>query len=119
MTMIDMASRSIIPAVVRWTGTLAATVRDLESIGVSSAVQRELLEASTLLLEEAGAALKELTRLAQQFDRMTDARERAVFCRRQICPAMEALREPADRLEMIVDKEMWPMPSYGDLLFQM
>ena len=33
-------------------------------------------------------------------------------------PAMEALREPVDELEMIVDKEMWPMPSYGDLVFE-
>ena len=32
--------------------------------------------------------------------------------------AMEALRTPVDELEMIVDKEMWPMPSYGDLLFE-
>ena len=33
-------------------------------------------------------------------------------------PAMEALRKPVDELEMIVDKSMWPMPSYGDLLFE-
>ena len=32
-------------------------------------------------------------------------------------PSMEALRTPVDELEMIVDKDMWPMPSYGDLLF--
>ena len=31
---------------------------------------------------------------------------------------MEALRTPVDELEMIVDKEMWPMPSYGDLLLK-
>ena len=32
-------------------------------------------------------------------------------------PAMTELRTPVDALEMIVDKEMWPMPSYGDLMF--
>ncbi len=31
---------------------------------------------------------------------------------------MEALRRPIDKLEMLVDKEVWPMPSYGDLLFE-
>ena len=31
---------------------------------------------------------------------------------------MAELRDPVDKLEMIVDKEMWPMPSYGDLLFE-
>ena len=35
-----------------------------------------------------------------------------------VVPAMEALRRPADRLEMLVDKELWPMPSYGDLIFE-
>ena len=38
--------------------------------------------------------------------------------REKVVPAMEALREPVDELEMIVDKEMWPMPSYGDLVFE-
>ena len=31
---------------------------------------------------------------------------------------MGQLRKPVDELEMIVDKSMWPMPSYGDLLFE-
>ena len=35
-----------------------------------------------------------------------------------VVPAMAALRKPVDELEMIVDKEVWPMPSYGDLLFE-
>ena len=50
---------------------------------------------------------------------MQDGNGRAMFCRHQICPAMETLRRPVDRLEMIMDKEMWPMPSYGDLLFEL
>ena len=41
-----------------------------------------------------------------------------VFYHEKVIPAMEALRAPVDRLEMIVDKDMWPMPSYGDLLFE-
>lgn len=36
----------------------------------------------------------------------------------EVCTAMAALRLPVDELEMIVDKEEWPMPSYGDLLFE-
>ena len=35
-----------------------------------------------------------------------------------VVPAMEALRAPADKLEMIVDKDLWPFPSYGDLIFE-
>ena len=119
MTMRDMASKSIIPAVVRWTGSLAETIRNLESIGVSCSVQRELLKESTHLLEEASAALKELIRVSRQVEDMPDGRERAVYCRSVVCPAMLELRKPVDQLEMIVDKEIWPMPSYGDLLFEL
>ena len=36
----------------------------------------------------------------------------------EIIPAMQALRDPADQLEMIVDKEYWPIPSYGDMIFE-
>ena len=118
MTMVDMASKSIIPSVIRWTGSLAETIRSLDDIGAGAGVQRRLLEESTDLLEKADAALKELIRLCSQMQNLSGSRERAVFCHCQICPAMEALRAPVDRLEMIVDKEMWPMPSYGDLLFE-
>ncbi len=47
-----------------------------------------------------------------------EGRERAVYCRETVVKAMEALRRPVDELEMLVDKEMWPMPSYGDLIFE-
>ena len=44
--------------------------------------------------------------------------EQAKFFHETVVPAMDALRAPVDKLEMIVDKEIWPMPSYGDLLFE-
>ena len=42
----------------------------------------------------------------------------ASFTHYIVVPAMEALRKPVDKLEMLVDKEAWPMPSYGDLIFE-
>ena len=47
-----------------------------------------------------------------------EGRIRAQAYHDKVVPAMEALRAPADRLEMIVDKELWPFPSYGDLIFE-
>ena len=49
---------------------------------------------------------------------MEEGRERAVYYRDVIKVAMEELRAPVDQLEMMVDKDMWPMPSYGDLIFE-
>lgn len=119
MTMVDIASRSVIPAVVHWTGSVAETIHSLESIGADAQVQRELLDESGRLLAATSEALKELRSRSKEVERMPEGRERAVFCHEKICPAMEALRSPVDRLEMIVDKEMWPMPSYGDLMFEL
>ena len=49
---------------------------------------------------------------------MEEGERRARYYHDEVSPAMEALRKPVDQLEMIVDKEMWPMPSYGDLMFE-
>ena len=49
---------------------------------------------------------------------MEEGRDQAVFYRDIVKADMDALRAPVDKLEMIVDKDMWPMPSYGDLLFE-
>ena len=45
-------------------------------------------------------------------------KEKAEFFLYEVVPVMNELRAPVDKLEMIVNKEMWPMPSYGDLLFE-
>ena len=49
---------------------------------------------------------------------MEPGEEQAKFYNRKVMTAMDRLRKPVDELEMLVDKEMWPMPSYGDLLFE-
>ena len=63
-------------------------------------------------------ALAKLIELDEEACRMESGREQAIFCHESVFPAMEALRAPVDKLEMIVDKELWPMPSYGDLIFE-
>ena len=118
LTMIDMASKSIIPAIIKWTGSLAGTIRSLEEIGASAKIQRKLLAESSDLLEKTQDALEELIVLTAQAEQTPEGKERACFYHETVMPAMQALRSPVDRLEMIVDKDMWPMPSYGDLLFE-
>ena len=64
--MIDIASKQIIPAVVRYTKTLADTVNSLMTAGASANVQLALLNETTELLEEAKAALERLTELDER-----------------------------------------------------
>ena len=117
-TMIDVASKQIIPAVVSYTKSLADTVIAVTAAGAKATVQSALLKDVSDLLEETKAALAKLVELDAEAAMKEEGAEQAVFFHEVIMPAMESLRAPVDKLEMIVDKDVWPMPSYGDLIFE-
>lgn len=118
-TMIDMAGKQIIPAVIKYTTALAESINAVRAAGdVDVSVQTELLTETSSLLKETKEALKTLIRVTEEAAAKEEGCEQATYFRDSVFPAMEALRAPVDKLEMIVDKEMWPMPSYGDLLFE-
>ena len=116
--MIDIATKQIIPAVVKYTKNMAETVHLVRLVGdVDDSVQLELLKTATAWLKETRDALKVLAEKAEIAYKMPEGKEQANYYHDEVCPAMKNLRNPVDKLEMIVDKELWPMPSYGDLMF--
>ena len=117
-SMIDIASKHIIPAVVSYTTELANSVIAVSEAGVDSSTQKELLDEVTKYLKEMKAALKKLTEVTEKASDITEGKVQATYFRDVVKVAMDELRAPADKLEMIVDKEFWPFPSYGDLLFE-
>ena len=117
-TMIDMASKQIIPAIIKYTKDLADTVVAVKEAGADASVQAELLTEVSGLLAETKKALEALKVVTDQAATMEEGEDQARFYHFDVVPAMEALRTPVDTLEMIVDKEAWPMPSYGDLIFE-
>ena len=117
-TMIDMASKQIIPAIIKYTKDLADTVGAVKEAGADASVQAELLTEVSELLVESKKALEALKVVTDQAAAMEEGEDQARFYHFDVVPAMEALRAPVDELEMIVDKEAWPMPSYGDLIFE-
>lgn len=118
-TMIDMASKQIIPAVIKYATSLAGSINTITAAGVSAVgVQKNLLNETSALLEKTQKALDELVAIENEGCTMEDGEEKAKYYHEKVVQAMEALRAPVDKLEMIVDKEMWPMPSYGDLMFE-
>ena len=118
LTMVDMASKSIVPAIIRWTGHLANMILKVREAGADTSVQSELLAESSDLLSDTKIALQKLIDITAEAEQKPEGKERAMFYHDAVMPAMEELRSPVDQLEMIVDKDMWPMPSYGDLLFE-
>ncbi|MCI8513604.1 MAG: glutamine synthetase type III [Lachnospiraceae bacterium] len=119
-TMIDMAGKSIIPAVIAYVGEVASSMNCVldacEEADVS--VQKELLLECSDLLSETKCALALLKEVTGEAAAAEGTEATARIYREKVVPAMDALRKPVDELEMIVEKEMWPMPSYGDLMFE-
>ena len=120
LSMIDIAGKHIIPAVIRYTTVLANSVNAVTTACADAdvSVQTELLLETSNLLSDTKLALAKLEDVTAQAKAMKPGREQAKYYYDEVTTAMAALRAPVDRLEMIVDKEMWPMPSYGDLLFE-
>ncbi len=120
-TMIDMAGKQIIPSVIKYTTFLANSINAVKSAcgdAADTSAQEGLLVGTSSLLAEAKAALAKLQAAAEKGSAMDAGREQAAYYRDEIKVDMDALRAPVDQLEMMVDKEMWPMPSYGDLIFE-
>ena len=117
LTMIDMASKMFIPSVVYYTKELADTAIAVKEAGADASTQIELLNAVTAKLNEAKAGLEDLKKATAKAQSIDDNQEKAESYKSEVMAAMAELRKPVDELEMIVDKEVWPVPSYGDILF--
>ena len=118
--MIDIAGKQIIPAVIKYTTMLANSLSSVSNAcpEADTSVQSELLIETSALLSDSKVALSKLEDVTEKAQHFEPGEAQAVYYRDEVTTAMAALRAPIDRLEMIVDKEMWPMPSYGDLLFE-
>ncbi len=117
-TMIDMASKSLIPACLKYIKDLSDTVIAVKNAGYGSHAAEENLRKITALTDKAHNALMKLIADDEESLKIPEGRERAEFCKETVKKDMENLRTPIDELEMLVGKDYWPMPSYGDLLFE-
>lgn len=118
LTMIDMAGKDIIPAVSAYAGDLANTVLAVKEAGATASTQVELLKKVDGLLTEAQAALETLQAETAKASEIEDVKAQAFYYKDTVKAAMDALRAPVDKLEMVVDSDIWPMPTYGELMFE-
>ena len=119
-TMIDMANKQYIPAIIKYVTKLAGSINEIKNAcdGIDVSVQAELLAESSNLLKEVKKAVQNLKEALDKKEKMKVGKEQAVYFKDFVIPAMDALRKPIDELEGIVDKETWPVPSYTELLFE-
>lgn len=117
-TMIDIASKQILPAVVKYKSSVAQSLSNIKEVGGDTSVEQKLLND---ISENIKLFYQNLQILEQETEKahhlQCDNKEQAIFYRDHVAKAMEELRKPADALEMLVDEEIWPFPTYGELLF--
>ena len=119
-TMIHMASKEYIPAIISYVTSLGDSINSISAACAEAdlSVQKNLLTTCSSLLAKAQTALYALKDADKKANAMEEGKEQAEFFRDTVFTAMADLRAPIDELEMIVDKEYWPVPSYGDMLFE-
>lgn len=116
--MLDITGKQLIPAVIAYSTELANSVLAVKEAGADASTQADLLTTVTGYLKEMKTQLAALEKAVADGAEISNVEEQAKFFRDTVKTTMDALRAPADKLEMIVDKDFWPFPSYGDLLFE-
>ena len=118
--MIDIACKQIIPAVIKYTTVLGTSLATVQGACPEAdvSVQKEMLIETSELLSDSQVALAKLKEVTEIAATKPMGKEQATYYSEVVTVEMANLRVTVDRLEMIVAKEMWPMPSYGDLIFE-
>lgn len=117
LTMLDMAKKDILPAVSKYSRTLADTIVVKKSLGLNTAYEDDSVKEISSLLANAYEATKKLEVAANNAKDIEDSSSCATYYHKTVLSAMEELRSYVDKLEEIVDSTYWPYPSYGELLF--
>ncbi|MDH4201667.1 MAG: glutamine synthetase III [Phycisphaerae bacterium] len=114
---LSIAKRQILPVCIDYCANLAASVGIIADSGVSNKVVRKSLEKVSGLVEDLDDAIEDLEAAIEKAQKISKAVQQARSYRDDVIPAMAQVRQAADALEMLVDADAWPLPSYAEMLF--
>lgn len=117
LTLVDIAKKQVLPASIHYTTRLANSINSIKNVNASldSSVQKELLEETLKQIRELKTNVDILDENIKTSQVIKDLQDKATAYKDKVSTYMEKVRYSVDALEMIIDKDMWPMPSYGDL----
>lgn len=116
-TMLNISRRQILPAVMEFAGVVADSMNTVSDAGASCAAQKKLLSKVTGLIDRLNDGLDALTDAITKAKATSNVEKKAEAYKDKVVPAMVEVRTVADELETLVDAEMWPLPSYAQMLF--
>ena len=117
LTMIEMANRDLLPAGMKYVSQLAKSASKLKELGVEASAQEETLQEMSVLCASTKANINALQDAVNKASAIEEVKACAAAYRDSVFTAMAALRESVDAMEIICDSKLWPIPSYGELLF--
>lgn len=117
LTMLNIAKRQILPAAAEYSMILATAVQSANSVDISATAEKEMLKTVSGLIGSANEAVKKLEASVNKCAAIHEASDRIEFCRDNVVPAMDELRKYCDALEMNVKADLWPLPTYAEMLF--
>jgi len=118
--MVNITGKQIIPSAMQYVERLASTIRAVREVSktASTYAEERLLQKTSMLLEEIDKGREKLLLDLEKMHASSDEKETAFYAYETIVPDMQALRKSCDSLENVMDKSLWPFPSYGDLLYE-
>ncbi len=117
MATLDIAKRQILPTAVSYSNTLASAAQAVKGAGVSADAQVALLVQTCDLISSLKSAIEELETIVGKAQDEDDVSKQAALYRDTVRGAMDNVRKYADELEKVVDADMWPLPTYAEMLF--
>ena len=113
----EMVWQDILPAASAYSKQLSDTALSKAQLGIDNSFEKEHAAKISALISETVTNVKALAEAAESADEYSDNYTRASVFRDKVLPAQEALRRGVDELEMNTAKQLWPYPTYGDILF--
>lgn len=113
---LEMFRKSVFGGTEQYLGMLAETAKNKSALGADCGTETTATEIVTRLLKTATLRANRLQRL---LDKLPTVDDKALYCRDTLCPALDKLRAPVDKLETLVPKPYRHLPSYGELLFEL
>lgn len=117
LTMVDMAKKQILPAGIRYSKLLADAVNSKKAAGIDAETEMECAKKASSLTASIYKSVDELEKQLLEAGQVKGVLETARFFRSNVFTAMQTLRSYADELETVTPEDMWPMPTYSELLF--
>jgi len=114
---LQIARRMILPAALRYQGEVADSIAKLKAAGVTAPKnQTALLDELVKVIDDLQAASDKLAEVIEEHP-AGDSLDHAKHSRDSVIPAMAAVRTAGDKLEGLVSSDLWPLPTYQEMLF--